>query len=146
MAEATWPASLTCRRIAGNRPPRILRTLTPPAFGTLAARLTPIACTPHAARKKMLENNLLEVQHEATESGSTRTSRTAIVADTFIARRWTWFAMKSATDAGTRLAQTRVGGRCGAGPRSGLSIWDATARRESIHGGDSAVRADPFPA
>ena len=57
------PPVLRRRRIAGNRPSGILWTLTPPAFGTLAARLTPIACILHVARKKMHENNLLEVQY-----------------------------------------------------------------------------------
>ena len=68
---------MTACLAAGDRPSGILWTLTPPAFGTLAARLTPIACTPpHMASKKALENNLLEVPYEVTEPGSPRTSRT----------------------------------------------------------------------
>ena len=56
------PPVLRRRRIAGNRPSGILWTLTPPAFGTLAASFTPIACIPDVARKKLIETNLLEVQ------------------------------------------------------------------------------------
>ena len=43
---------MTACLAAGDRPSGILWTLTPPAFGTLAARLTPIACTPPTWRAK----------------------------------------------------------------------------------------------
>ena len=63
MAEATWPASLTCAQNRGQSTAKDTPDIDSTRFRYACGKAHADCMYPHAARKKMLENNLLEVQH-----------------------------------------------------------------------------------